>query len=75
MATNLGIDDAVIEQVLTLSGERTKKAAVTVALNEYIQRHKQAKILECFGTIDFDPDWDYKAIRQRDNKRLILDPL
>jgi Arc/MetJ family transcription regulator len=75
MATNLGIDDAVIEQVLTLSGERTKKAAVTVALNEYIQRHKQAKILDYFGTVDFDPDWDYKAIRQRDNKRLTLDPL
>ncbi len=70
MATNLGIDDAVIEQVLTLSGERTKKAAVTVALNEYITRHKQAKILEHFGTIDFDPDWDYKAARMYKVDRL-----
>jgi Arc/MetJ family transcription regulator len=70
MATNLGIDDAVIEQVLTLSGERTKKAAVTVALNEYIQRHKQAKILEYFGTVDFDPSWDYKAARNYKADRL-----
>jgi Arc/MetJ family transcription regulator len=70
MATNLGIDDAVIEQVLTLSGQRTKKAAVTLALNEYIQRHKQAKILEHLGTIDFDPDWDYKAARNYKADRL-----
>lgn len=70
MATNLGIDDAVIEQVLTLSGERTKKAAVTVALNEYIQRHKQAKILEYMGTIDVDPEWDYKAARRYKADRL-----
>jgi len=36
---------------------------VTEALQEYIQRRQQAKIVDLFGTIDFDPKYDYKKQR------------
>ncbi len=68
MATNLAIDDRLIEEARKIGGHRTKKEAVTTAPQEYIQRHKQPKILEAFGTFDFDPANDYKAERHR--KRL-----
>jgi Arc/MetJ family transcription regulator len=68
MATNLAIDDKLIEEARRAGGHRTKKEAVTTALEEYIRRHKQQRILAAFGTVDFDPEYDYKAERQR--KRL-----
>ena len=64
MATNLALDDELIQEVVQLGGFKTKKAAVTQALLEFIQRHKQAQILELFGTIDYDEDYDYKQARQ-----------
>ena len=68
MATNLAIDDKLIEEAKRTGGHRTKKEAVTTALKEYIRRHKQQRILATFGTFDFDPSYDYKAERRR--KRL-----
>ncbi len=65
MPTNLAIDDRLIEEARRVGGQRTKKAAVTEALEEYIQRRKQAKILELFGTVDFDPKYDYKKQRRK----------
>jgi len=65
MATNLAIDDRLIEEAKRVGGHKTKKEAVTAALEEYVKRRKQLRILELFGTIDYDPDYDYKAARQR----------
>lgn len=65
MATNLAIDDRLIEQAVKLSGHRTKKAAVTEALREYIHRRKQAHIVKLFGKIDIDKTYDYKRARKR----------
>lgn len=65
MATNLAIDDKLIETALKVGAHRTKKAAVTEALVEYIQRRKQAKIVGIFGKIDLDPQYDYKKQRRR----------
>ncbi len=65
MATNLALDDTLIEAARRAGGHRTKKEAVTAALNEYIQRRKQLGILELFGTVDFDPAYDYKAERRK----------
>jgi len=64
MPTNLALDDKLIEAARKLGGHKTKKAAVTAALDEYIRRHKQQEIIGLFGTIDFDPDYDYKADRK-----------
>lgn len=65
MPTNLAIDDELLEEALHLGGHRTKKATVNEALKEYIQRRKQIKILDLFGQIDYDPDYDYKEQRRR----------
>jgi len=66
MATNLAIDPALIERALEVSGERTKKAAVTKALQEYIARREQQRLPELFSSLEWDTDCDYKAERSRD---------
>jgi hypothetical protein len=63
MATNLDIEDWLIEEAKLIGKHRTKKAAVTEALMEYIQRRKQSEILRIFHTIDYDQDYDYKKQR------------
>jgi len=63
--TNLAIDDQLLTEAQRVGGHRTKKATVTEALEEYIQRRKQRKILDLFGTIDFDPKYDYKKQRRK----------
>jgi hypothetical protein len=65
MPTNLALDDQLIEEARSIGGHKTKKEAVTVALQEYIARRKQLGILELFGTVDYDPEYDYKAERKR----------
>ncbi len=65
MATNLAIDDSLLEEARRVGGQKTKKATVTEALNEYIARRKQQRVLELFGMIDVDPAYDYKAQRRR----------
>ena len=65
MATNLAIDDSLIESARTLGGQKTKKAVVTQALLEYIQKRQQVKLTELFGQIDYSEDYDYKARRKR----------
>ena len=65
MATNLAIDPQLIDRALELSGEKTKKAAVTKALEEFIARREQKKLLALFGKLDWDPGYDYKAQRSR----------
>jgi Arc/MetJ family transcription regulator len=65
MATNLSIDPELIERALEVSGERTKKAAVTKALEEFIARRGQKRMLELFGKLEWDAGYDYKAERQR----------
>ncbi len=63
MATNLAIDDLLIDEAKTIGKHRTKKGVVTEALQEYIQRRKQAEILNIFNKIDFDREYDYKEQR------------
>ena len=65
MATNLQIDDRLIEEAVRLGGHKTKKAAVTQALIDYTRHLQQLKMLSMFGQVDFDPDYDYKAQRAK----------
>ena len=64
MATNLAIDNKLLERAKRAGGFRTKKETVTVALEEFIQRRRQRRILKAVGTIDFREDWDYKKDRR-----------
>ena len=66
MATNLAIDDQLIDEAKRIGHHKTKKEAVTAALDEYIHWRKQLRILDHFGTIDFDAGYDYKKMRQLD---------
>lgn len=65
MATNLAIDPALLDRALEVSGERTKKAAVTKALQEFIARREQRRVAELFGKLEWDDSYDYKAARSR----------
>jgi hypothetical protein len=65
MATNLSLDPKLIERALQLSGERTKKAAVTRALEEFIARRRQKSILKLMGKLEWDASYDHKKERTR----------
>jgi Arc/MetJ family transcription regulator len=65
MATNLQIDPDLLERALRVSGEKTKKAAVTRALQEFIARREQRRLLGLFRSLDWDPGYEYKKERSR----------
>ena len=65
MPTNLAIDDRLLLEAQRIGGHQTKKATVTEALQEYIRHRQQARIVQLFGTVVFDPKYDYKKQRGR----------
>jgi len=65
MATNLDIDPRLLEEAVRAGGKKTKKAAVTEALEEYIRRRRQREVLSLFGTVEYDEEYDHKAQRSR----------
>jgi hypothetical protein len=72
MATNLAIDPDLLDRALAVGGEKTKKATVTRALEEFIARREQAKIIESFHTLDWDEEVDYKESRRARDRKLGL---
>ncbi|HPO16802.1 MAG TPA: type II toxin-antitoxin system VapB family antitoxin [Candidatus Hydrogenedentes bacterium] len=64
MPTNLAIDDRLIEEAQKVGGHKTKKAAVTAALQNYITQQRQLEVLNLFGTVDFDSTYDHKTLRK-----------
>ena len=65
MATNLALDQVLLDRAFRVSGEATKKAAVTRALQEFIARREQRKVAELFGKLEWDSTYDYKSERDR----------
>ena len=65
MATNLALDPDLIERALKASGEKTKKAAVTRALEEFVTRRSQKRLIDLIGKLEWDESFDYKADRSR----------
>ncbi len=65
MATNLAIDPALLDRALEVGGEKTKRATVNRALREFVARREQERILELFGKLDWDEEFDYKHERHR----------
>lgn len=64
MATNIELNEDLLSKAMRLGGIRTKKEAVNQALYEYVQRREQLKVLDFFGTVEMDPDYDYKKQRE-----------
>ena len=64
MATNIELNEDLLKKVMNLSGVRTKKDAVNEALTEYVQRREQLKIIELFGTVEYEKSFDYKKQRK-----------
>lgn len=64
VATNLALDDDLIKEALSIGQQKTKKAVVTEALKEYIQRRKQLEVIQLFGTLDYDEEYNYKRQRK-----------
>jgi Arc/MetJ family transcription regulator len=65
MATNLALDDELLDEALRLGQLKTKRETVNAALAEFVQRRRAAELIGLFGQIDYDPDYDYKALRER----------
>jgi Arc/MetJ family transcription regulator len=65
MATNLALDPDLLDRVVKVSGETTKKAAVTLALREFVARREQRNVAELFGKFEWDDNFDYKSERSR----------
>jgi hypothetical protein len=63
--TRISLDASLVNEVRQLGGHKTKTAAVTAVLQEYVQRQQQREIIKLFGTIDYDSSYDYKAARRR----------
>jgi hypothetical protein len=63
--TQFNINDTLLQEALALDDQITVDALVETALREYIQRRKRLKVLDLFGTIDYDPDYDYKQQRHQ----------
>ena len=64
MATNLAIDQQLLDEAQKIGGKKTKKDTVNEALVEYVQRRKQKKIVALFGQVEYEPDYDYKRERE-----------
>ena len=65
MATNLSLDPDLLDRAVEVSGERTKKAAVARALEEFIARRGQKRLVDLMGKLEWDKSFDYKAERSR----------
>mgnify|MGYP005844054421 CR=1 FL=1 len=65
MATNLAINEQLLEKALEIGGFKSKKETVNAALEEFIRRRSVEEIIEMFGKVDYEPDYDYKAMRKR----------
>ncbi len=65
MATNLSIDNELLNTALEVGGLKTKKDTVNLALEEFIQRRKADEIISLFGTIEYDREYNYKNMRTR----------
>jgi len=65
MATNLAIDPELLERAVEVSGERTKKAVVTKALQEFIARREQRRVIDLLGKLEWDESFNYKVERAR----------
>ena len=64
MRTNIVLDDALVQEALKLSGDKTKKEIISLALKEFVGNRKRRNLLDLAGKIQFRENYDYKALRE-----------
>lgn len=60
--TQIDIDDEALGEAMRLSGLRTKKETVNLALREYASRHRRVVAIERYASLA--ADWDYEGWRR-----------
>jgi len=65
MATNLSIDEKLLDEAKELGRFKTKRETVNMALQEFIQRRRQLEVLSLYDSIDYNADYNYKAERKK----------
>jgi Arc/MetJ family transcription regulator len=58
MRTNIEIDDVVLHEAQALTGTRTKRETVDLALRELVSRHRRIGVLDLRGRVHWDGDLD-----------------
>ena len=64
MRTNVVLDDELVNEAIRLSGVKTKKEVISVALQEFVATRKRKNLLDLAGKINFLDEYDYKAMRE-----------
>jgi Bacterial antitoxin of type II TA system, VapB len=64
MQITINLDDALIQDAMSLNPELTIEKAIESALAFYVKQQQRLKIIELFGAIDYEPSYDYKEQRK-----------
>lgn len=64
MRTNIVLDDDLVEEAFALTGVRTKRELVRLALEELIRARKKKNLFDLAGKLELREDFDHKALRE-----------
>ncbi len=64
MRTNIDLDDTLVDEAMKVSGAKTKKEVVDLALRALIKARTKKDLLDLVGHIDIDPEFDHKMARR-----------
>ena len=64
MRTNIFLDDELVKEAQALTGLRTKKDVVQLALNELVRSRRKKDLAALVGKVRFTRDFDHKAVRE-----------
>jgi Arc/MetJ family transcription regulator len=63
MRTNIVLDETLVQEATALTGVRTKRELIDLALRELIRSRRKKDLFELAGKIQFADDYDHKALR------------
>jgi Arc/MetJ family transcription regulator len=63
MRTNIVLDDELVDEAMNLTGSKTKREVVHLALEELVRRRRRTDLTELAGKIRFRDDFDHKRLR------------
>ena len=64
MRTNIVLDDKLVKEAIKLSGAKTKKELIHLALKEFVENKRRQNLLDLEGKIEFAEGYDYKQMRE-----------